>query len=133
MFVLYVLIACILQCKNSMENIARERQEEKTTMQETIQKLREEKEKLAQIIVDLEQKVKGVLNLKQSDWEVVRPLKSIKNLEFLKAKHNRNKIPRQLGRAVHRSRSAGAGAPVHFAGAGTGVGKLQQKLRQTKL
>ena len=34
-------------------------------------------------------------------------------------------------RAVHRSRSAGA--PVHFAGAGAGVGKLQQKLRQTKL
>ena len=33
--------------------------------------------------------------------------------------------------AVHRS--AGAGAPVHFAGAGAGVGKLQQKLRQTKL
>ena len=27
----------------------------------------------------------------------------------------------------------GAGAPVHFAGAGAGVGILQQKLRQTKL
>ena len=34
-------------------------------------------------------------------------------------------------RAVHRSRSTGA--PVHFAGAEAGVGKLQQKLRQTKL
>ena len=43
-----------------------------------------------------------------------------------------------LARAVNRSRSAEAGseAPAaHFAGAGagTGVGKLQQKLRQTKL
>ena len=36
----------------------------------------------------------------------------------------------QAARAVHRS--AGAGAPVHFAGAG--VGKLQQNvLRETKL
>ena len=34
-------------------------------------------------------------------------------------------------RAVHRSRSAEA--PVHFAGAGAGVVKLQQKLRQTKI
>jgi hypothetical protein len=38
-------------------------------------------------------------------------------------------------RAGRRSRSAGAGPPAYFAGAGTGagVGKLRQKLRQTKL
>jgi hypothetical protein len=38
-------------------------------------------------------------------------------------------------RAGRRSRSAGPGAPAYFAGAGTGagVGKLRQKLRQTKL
>ena len=34
-------------------------------------------------------------------------------------------------RAVRRSRSTGA--PAYFAGAGAGVGKLRQKLRQTKL
>ena len=28
---------------------------------------------------------------------------------------------------------AGAGVPAYFAGAGAGVGKLRQKLRQTKL
>ena len=39
--------------------------------------------------------------------------------------------PDNFTRAVHWSRSAGA--PIHFAEAGAGVGKLQQKLWLTKL
>ena len=50
---------------------------------------------------------------------------------------NARSNPYLAGRAGRRSRSAGAGpgAPAYFAGAGTGagVGKLRQKLRQTKL
>ena len=51
--------------KDVLENIARERQEEKTAMDETIQKLQEEKQTQAQKMFDLEQKVNilGVLTL----------------------------------------------------------------------
>ena len=44
-----------------MKNVIQEKQEEKTAMDETIKKLKEEKHTQAQKVVDLEQKVKGVL------------------------------------------------------------------------
>ena len=51
--------------KDVLENTARERQEEKTAMDETIQKLQEEKQTQAQKMFDLEQKVNilGVFTL----------------------------------------------------------------------
>ena len=50
-----------------MENIDRERQENKTAMTEINQKLHKEKQMQAQIVVDLERKVKGFLIL-ETAW-----------------------------------------------------------------
>jgi hypothetical protein len=49
------------------------------------------------------------------------------------AKPQNYKWPQWTSRQSQIELCAGAGAPAYFAGAGAGVGKLRQKLRQTKL
>ena len=51
-------IICILQSKNSEENLLREKEEEKNAMMEKIGNLEEERRTQAQEIIDLQEKVK---------------------------------------------------------------------------